>query len=87
MAAGLPLLVPRSLGFPEAVEDGGNGLLAKPQNVGDWVIKAERILYDQRLQTKMRRKSRELAVKKFSWELCAKKNLSVYRRLCMSFRA
>ena len=39
MAAGLPLLVPRALGFGEAVEDGGNGLLAEPTNVDDWVIK------------------------------------------------
>ncbi len=78
MAAGLPLLVPRAMGFGEAVEDGGNGLLAEPTNVDDWVVKAEKILFDKRVNQAMRRRSRELAVKKFSWEQCAKKCLGVY---------
>jgi len=81
MAAGLPLLVPRALGFGEAVEDGGNGLLAEPTNVDDWVIKAEKILFDEKMNLAMRKISRDLAVKKFSWEECAKKNLRVYEDL------
>ena len=78
MAAGLPLLVPRAMGFGEAVEDGENGLLAEPTNVDDWVIKAEEILFDERLNQAMRGRSRELAVKKFSWLECARRNLEVY---------
>ena len=79
MAAGLPLLVPDALGFPEAVENGKNGYLADPDNIGDWVKKAENILFSPVLQNSMRKYSRYLAETKFSWKTCAKKNLEVYR--------
>lgn len=78
MAAGLPLLVPNSLGFPEAVEDGKNGLLADPTDVDDWVARAERMLFSQRLSTSMGKASREMAVKKFSLRRWAERNLEVY---------
>ena len=81
MAAGLPLVVPDSLGFPEAVENGKNGYLADPNNIEDWVKKAEKILYSPALQKSMREYSRRLAETKFSWETCAHKNLKVYRSL------
>ena len=81
MAAGLPLVVPDSLGFPEAVENGKNGYLADPNNIEDWVKKAEKILYSPALQKSMREYSRRLAETKFSWETCAHKNLNVYRSL------
>jgi glycosyltransferase involved in cell wall biosynthesis len=79
MAAGLPLVVPDSLGFPEAVENGKNGYLADPDNIGDWVKKSEKILFSPVLQNSMRKYSRYLAETKFSWETCAKKNMEVYR--------
>ncbi|MBI5732845.1 glycosyltransferase family 4 protein, partial [Candidatus Jorgensenbacteria bacterium] len=81
MAAGLPLLVPRALGFPEAVEDGRNGLLADSGTVDDWVRKSEKLLFDEKVNQAMRKRSRDLAVEKFSWEECAKKNVGVYRQL------
>ena len=80
MAAGLPLLVPRALGFGEAVEDGENGFLAVSSDINDWVTKAEKILFDEKINQAMRKRSRELAVRKFSWEECAKKNLEVYHQ-------
>lgn len=81
MAAGLPLLVPDALGFPEAVENGKNGYLANPDNIGDWVKKAEKILYSPVLQNSMRKYSRRLSETKFSWKTCAQKNLRAYRSL------
>jgi len=81
MAAGLPLVVPDSLGFPEAVESGKNGYLADPANIEDWVKKAEKILYSPILQNSMRKYSRHLAETKFSWKTCARKNLKVYQSL------
>ncbi|GEM_PF-6092552 len=81
MAAGLPLLVPDALGFPEAVENGKNGYLADPDNIGDWVKKSEKILFSPVLQNSMRKYSRYLAETKFSWETCAQKNLKIYQSL------
>lgn len=86
MAAGLPLVVPDSLGFPEAVENGKNGYLANPGDIEDWVKKTEKILYSPALQISMRKYSRYLAETKFSWKTCAKKNLKVYRQMCISHR-
>ena len=81
MAAGLPLLVPDALGFPEAVENGKNGYLADPDNIGDWVKKSEKILFSPVLQNSMRKYSRYLAETKFSWKTCAQKNLKIYQSL------
>ncbi|MBI5357191.1 glycosyltransferase family 4 protein [Candidatus Collierbacteria bacterium] len=81
MAAGLPLVVPDSLGFPEAVENGKNGYLADPGNIKDWANKAEKILYSPILQNSMRKYSRYLAETKFSWKMCAGENLKIYQSL------
>jgi len=81
MAAGLPLLVPDALGFPEAVENGKNGYLADPDNIEDWVKKSEKILFYLVLQNSMREYSRYLSETKFSWKTCAQKNLKIYQSL------
>lgn len=81
MAAGLPMLVPNTMGFPEAVEDGKNGYLADPNDIDDWVRKAEKILFSPLLQHQFRKRSREIAVQKFSWEQCARRNLELYKDL------
>lgn len=80
MAAGLPLLVPNSLGFPEAVEHGKNGLLVGKE-LSEWTKGAEKILYSPLLNQSMRKHSRFLAVSKFSWALCAKRNIAVYKQV------
>lgn len=81
MAAGLPMLVPNTMGFPEAVENGKNGFLANPNDIDEWVEKAEKILFSPSIQYQFRKRSREIAVKKFSWEQCARKNLAIYQEL------
>ena len=81
MAAGLSLLVPDSLGFPEAVKAGRNGYLAKVNDIHDWVNKAEKILFSSKINLSMRQQSRKIAVNQFSWKICAKKNLKVYESL------
>ena len=81
MAAGLPLLVPNAISFPEAVKDGQNGHLAKVNDIHDWVDKAEKILFSSKINLSMRQQSRKIAVNQFSWETCAKKNLKVYENL------
>ena len=80
MAAGLPMLVPNAMGFREAVEDEKNGYLADIGNIDDWVQKAEQSLFSTLLQRQFRKRSREIVVKKFSWEECAKKNIQLYQK-------
>ena len=80
MAAGLPLLVPNALGFPEAVQHGKNGFLVGG-NVAEWVKSAEAILYNSSINKEMRRQSRKISIEKFSWKLCAQRNIDVYRQI------
>ena len=69
------------MGFAEAVSDGENGFLARSGDIDDWVNKAEKILFNDVLNISMRKSSREIAVKQFSWEKCAKGNLKIYKQV------
>ena len=81
MAAGLPLVLPDSVSFPESVAPGINGYLAQPNSLKDWVNKLSQIISNGKLQHKMSHEARKRAVKEFSWNTCAEKNLRAYRTL------
>ena len=81
MAAGLPLVLPNSGAFPEALSDGINGYLAKPNNVDDWVKKLTRLINDQNLRMRMGEASRKLVLSKFTWDKVAEDNIKAYLSL------
>jgi len=81
MAAGLPLVLPNSGAFPEAVKDGLNGYLAKPNNLDDWVKKINYLSKNSKLRKDMGEKSRQRVLKEFTWDIVAEENLKIYRRV------
>jgi len=66
MAAGLPVVASKVGGIPEAITDGETGRLIEPGNVQELSAALTKLLTDDRLRSKMGRKAREVAEKKFS---------------------
>lgn len=83
MAAGLPLVVPNSHGFPEAVTDGVNGFLVDSNDPRAWTRSIERVIADTDLANSMRLASRRKAVKMFSWESCVRRLSRVYQEMAI----
>lgn len=81
LSASLPLVVPRDKAFPEAVKDGENGFLAKPNDLNDWVLKIEQILNNEKLRVTFGKKSREFAEKEFSWGAMSGRNIKIYEKI------
>ena len=81
MATGLPLLVPNTVSFPEAVTDGKNGYLLPPNKQSLWVQKCLKLLLNNRLRHTMSIQARQKAVKNFSWEKCTAMIASSYQQL------
>lgn len=81
LSASLPLVVPRDKAFPEAVKDGENGFLARPNDLNDWVSKIEKIFKDETLRITFGKKSREFAEKEFSWEKMSRRNIKIYEKI------
>jgi glycosyltransferase involved in cell wall biosynthesis len=52
MASGCPIVTTNVAGIPELVEDGKNGFLVNPKNIGELEKSIERILTDKNLRTK-----------------------------------
>jgi len=65
-------------GVPEAILEGQTGLLTKPDSLelSNALLK---ILSDRSLRERMGGKGREFVTDNFSWDICARKMLQVYR--------
>lgn len=81
MSAGLPLILPKSGAFPEAVTDGVNGFLVKPDNANDIKEKIIRLSRSLNLKNDMSIASRQRVLKEFTWDITAKKNLLLCKNL------
>jgi len=53
MAAGLPLVVPKAVSFPEAVTHGSNGLVLKPNSQTIWVKALLKLVSSKKLRNQM----------------------------------
>ncbi|MGH9592466.1 MAG: glycosyltransferase family 4 protein [Bryobacteraceae bacterium] len=59
LEAGLAVVTTRWAAIPEIIEDGVNGLLAKPQDVGDLAEKIEQVIREPALRERMGRANRQ----------------------------
>lgn len=84
MAAGLPLVVPRTVSFPEAVTQGLNGYLCRPLHLKSWTKTLSKLIKHKKLRQAMSRQARQRAVKDFSWDACAQKLAKAYQSLLSS---
>jgi glycosyltransferase involved in cell wall biosynthesis len=80
MASGKPVVVSRTGGIGEFVEDGEWGLFFESENFQDLAQKLSLLLSDEKLALKMGRRGRREA-EKFSWERIATRTLTLYRDL------
>jgi glycosyltransferase involved in cell wall biosynthesis len=78
MAHGTPVLASNTSSLPEVV--GNAAVLVNPENVFEIMRALHRILTDQGLRERMKRRCYEQA-KKFSWDVSAEQILGVYREV------
>lgn len=80
MACQTPVVVTRKGGIPLAVKEGKNGLFVRPRNSTDIIAKVNYLLDHDAKRKQMGEKAREIAVKKFSWELISEKFIHIYEK-------
>lgn len=80
MACETPVVVTRKGGIPLAVKDGQNGFFIKPRNSQDMAEKINILFDNEPLRLKMAKRAREIAVKKFSWEMIAHRFENIYQK-------
>lgn len=78
-ACGAPLLASDAGGNPEVIENGVNGFIFKRGDTKALAQKMRTLIGDPKMRRKMGRESRRMAMKKFDWELIAKKTLKYYQ--------
>jgi glycosyltransferase involved in cell wall biosynthesis len=78
MAHGTPVLASNTSSLPEVV--GNAAVLVNPENVFEIMRALHRVLTDQGLRERMKRRCYEQA-KKFSWDVSAQQILDVYREV------
>jgi phosphatidylinositol alpha-1,6-mannosyltransferase len=70
-ASGLPVIGGRSGGIPEAVLEGGTGLLVDPDEPASIARALRRLLEDRELARRLGRRGREEVVRHFNWDRAA----------------
>jgi glycosyltransferase involved in cell wall biosynthesis len=78
MAHGTPVVTSNTSSLPEVV--GNAAVLVNPENVFEIMRAIHRVLVDQELREKMKRRSYE-QLKRFSWDSSARAVLEVYEKV------
>lgn len=81
MACAKPVIMNNSHSASEAVTDGLNGFLCKPNDDSDWAEKIIRLIEDGHLRKKMGKASKEKAMKEFQWKKSVNLHLEVLKSL------
>ena len=87
MACGVPAVTSRSGGFPEIVEEGKTGYLAKPADAADFADRIQQLAADPNLRREMSQRSIERARQCFSTENTVGNFLKLYEALGVFDRA
>ncbi len=77
MAAGTPAVGARAGGIPDVIEDGVNGLMFTPGDLGDLTAKLKRLLFDEAERTRMARAARA-EMQKHDWRAATEKLVDFY---------
>ncbi len=84
-ACGTPLCGSNAGGIPEVIQDGKNGLVFEKADPKALANKVNIMLSDNNLRRDMGRKSREIAVEKFDWEIISDQTKAFYSRAMEEF--
>lgn len=82
MASGKPTIATKVGGVPEAVEDGGSGILFDAGNVRQMARAITFLLRDHSTRRRMGSRAREIAEKKFDWRRIAQRYKDEFELLC-----
>lgn len=79
MACGLPVIGSRVGGIEDIINDGENGLLARPKDSEDLADQIIRLLSDENLRKKVIKNGHALIGEKFSWNVVTNHFIDIYR--------
>lgn len=85
LACGAPLLVSDAGGNPEVIEEGENGFTFKRRDTRGLAEKMRMMIEDEKMRRRMSKGSRDIAIKKFDWDLIAEKTVEHYRKTHENF--
>jgi glycosyltransferase involved in cell wall biosynthesis len=77
MACGVPAVGARAGGIPDVIEDGVNGLMFTPLDLGDLTKKVKRLLNDDELRARLGRQARQ-DMEQHSWKAATEGLLEHY---------
>ncbi len=81
MACAKPVLMAYGYSAKEAVENGVNGLLCRPNDLEDWAKKLTSLINNKSLREKMGEASLKKVKREFQWELAVQKHIEVFKAL------
>lgn len=87
MACARPVVGSRFGGIPEVIADGETGLLAEPENAGDFAAKLGRLLDDAALRERMGQAGRARVLELFTWDAVTTRVLEAYQAVLEPARA
>lgn len=79
MACAKPIIMNNSHSAKEAVENGVNGFLCKPNDLDNWVSKITRLINHSPSRDKMGQASLSKVDKEFKWKLSVEKHIKVFK--------
>jgi len=80
MAAGVPVITSNTSCLPEVA--GPGALLVDPRSPSEIRAAMEKLLTSPALQQELRKAGMERAQREYRWEICARKSLEFFRRVC-----
>lgn len=83
MACETPVVVTRKGGIPLAVKENKNGLFIRPRSSKDIIEKVNFLFENDERRMRMGLIAREIAEKRFSWELIARQFMNIYQRFSL----
>jgi len=86
MASGMPVVTTDTCGMSDVIEDGYNGLLAKPADADALVQAVERLAADPALRCRLGTSACDTA-RRYTWDLIGRKYLAVLERAVRNGRA
>ncbi|MBX3143172.1 MAG: glycosyltransferase [Trueperaceae bacterium] len=79
MASGVPVVGARAGGLPDVIEDGSNGLMFTPGDLGDLTEKLETLLFDQAARSRMGAQGRDDMLK-HGWRAATESLVEQYEK-------
>lgn len=79
MASGVPVVGARAGGLPDVIEDGSNGLMFTPGDLGDLTEKLETLLFDEAARSRMGAQGREDMLK-HGWRAATESLVEQYEK-------